>query len=1579
MVVGECRLSYVMKKGNKHINKQIITFLFLLVFLFGCGAIKAQTDYSGTYFIASGGNAFKVTGKSDTAYTYKETSPATNFYLVPASNPQQTNMNDAYFDGPTTTDKPFLTTFKTDKVSEALWVITQVTDGDGTYYYIQHLVTGKYVVYDPFFTGDKARRKCMHLEAMATPGENAKFIMGTKDGAIYFTPKSQNNAAHKYWNLADRNRNRRYGLDASDYYGGLVGLYQLASGKLDVNSKWVLEDAYTAVAPTITPDIATTSVKLTTPESGTVRIYYTTNGIDPDPATDPYVSSGGTISIGSNAIVKALVQRDVYTGITAVSPVTTLNVDFRPPTPTIGATCDNQLMMACGMDTAHIHYTYTTDGTTPPDPDNTSAEWTDLISMADGAKLKVVAYNYSVPSSIVSYTFMHNTAAPTYTLTETEATIAFVSGGTLYYTTNGSDPTNASNPARQTYNGASPLVISGLSYSHKVNIRMCAVQPGRGASCPTTLIKRPSSATLISSLDEIDEMDKAYALSDDITVSSHTSIGTSGSPFTGTLNGNGHTISGLDAPLFGYVNNAEIYNLMLDEVEISGSSHTGALVGTAQGETRIYNVGVMGGSLNATSSYNCGGIVGQLENDSRVVNCFSYADITGGNLVGGIVGNNNVASGKNTKRDAPHAIIMNCMFYGDITGGTNKAPIYNGTIIDNRADQKGVNTFNYFLSTANYVQNEEIDKYNSATAAEPRMLQRFEFFRYTLNSTRALAAWWVTDDAEAAGQMYKWVLLPDSLFSDHPYPILMPQGTYHSVVNYDPVKTYDPSTNQMVNRTDINPATQRNLGGKMGELSVTINLGSGAPTGASITTGSKTLVIIDKDEWMNKYNYGSVQLPYYNEVGIGNCTHNKAVTGWKITSIIGGTAGSYSTGEDVTYSGSTITATPYNFADRQCTKKDLYGTGGSNRVFNQGAYWDVPEGVTAITIEPYWGKAVYLSDEYYDVTYNNGLNAPANVTLIGSRFQNGIAVSINGDNQNVYTSMTNAVNALFAGETTTGKGVYDYAVVLVGNYHLAKLDGTTFDDGTKPYTLMSIDLDNDNEPDNTFFYQHSSRKKVCPIRFDFINMPGIGMVQKPTAATHNPNIGIFQPNGWFEITNTTMIRLGQFEYDIKDKASAPLILMGGLLDQMVSMMISEGNNTTYLHLGSNVYMNEFQMGVHQEKQFKTKHVPVSVSGGEFGEFHLTGTYRADATVYDDNAECYINGGKFGIVSGAGNEGLGTSANKGNVTWVIGHADMEEFYGGGQNFAKPIKGNINTIISDSHVGMFCGGPKFGDMESGKTVTTTATNCVFGVYYGAGYGGNSYNRKVPANLSNATNYDWNTWITAQYTHSYDATYQGVATNFQYEFIPFSGGMGNNVARIMINHIGFSLATTHNVSSVLTGCTVLSNFYGGGNLGKVSGDVTSILTDCTIQGDAFGAGFSASLPTVDVMNTGGFIEEPKYLENAGIYQDGVFPGTVEYHWEHADVVNSTATAINESTHTLYTTEDLESLGTVTGNSTLKIGGYSIIRGNIFGGGEASKVISNTEVQVLGHTKVYGNVYGGGNMGIVGGNAKVIINQNN
>jgi hypothetical protein len=168
------------------------------------------------------------------------------------------------------------------------------------------------------------------------------------------------------------------------------------------------------------------------------------------------------------------------------------------------------------------------------------------------------------------------------------------------------------------------------------------------------------------------------------------------------------------------------------------------------------------------------------------------------------------------------------------------------------------------------------------------------------------------------------------------------------------------------------------------------------------------------------------------------------------------------------------------------------------------------------------------------------------------------------------------------------------------------------------------------------------------------------------------------------------------------------------------------------------------------------------------------------------------------------------------------------------------------------------------------------------------------------------------------------------------------------LFVDFVSFSLATTHNVKSTLTGCTVTGNFYGGGSLGKVAGNVTSTLTDCTVNGSAFGAGFSATLPTVDVMNTGGFATQPRYDKNLGAYFDGVFLGSVTYRWEHANTVNSTETAIDKTNHILYTTEDLTTLGTVTGNVTINIKGNTEVFGSVYGGGDQGVVNGSTQVNI-------------------------------
>jgi hypothetical protein len=1079
----------------------------------------------------------------------------------------------------------------------------------------------------------------------------------------------------------------------------------------------------------------------------------------------------------------------------------------------------------------------------------------------------------------------------------------------------------------------------------------------------------------ITSLSSITDASGHYVITQDIDASSFT---TSIATFSGTLEAAidpttkmPYRINNLSVPLFTTLTGT-VKNLVIEDVSISANTgNTGAIAATAESAARIYNIGILSGSVGGTG--NTGGLVGLLQGTARVVNCYSFATITGGSNVGGIVGNNNAT----TTASSIKTMVMNCMFYGDITGGTTVSPIFGGTNIANL--QGGLNTFNYYAYDELQTTAISNNKYNSALAVEEKFLKRHEFYRLLLNSNKKLAAFYVTGNVADGDQMLKWVLETADRTIDNPkpYPILKAQGYYPSIINPDFANAPDSAT------------VGRNHGGKMpsprNTLSVTISSaqttgGQTKPTGATITTSSLTLVRTDKDFDRFNYNYDKVQLPYYNDVGTGNYTGNRVVTGWKITAITAVTDDPYTSAN---YPTTGIRDFPdHNYADRKSSNKDLYSVSG--RVFSQGAYFDVPYGVDSITIEPYWGKAHYIADPNFDVVYKTDYKNEnkQNVSQTGTQVANPTGATptlFNG--QKVETSIDRAINNIAASTASGGLGglgptVYDNALVLVGNLHLA----TVPQNGTNAFTMMSVDEDNDHEPDYSLIYHHIGRLSITPIRFDFLNIPGTAQAQKPNGASLICNFTIFKTRGWFEVTNTALFYTSQLEYENLDKntkTDAPLILLGGVVDQFVSTQSSNVNGKTiYIHVGGNVWINEFGMGTHSDGSQSTPHVPVSVTGGEFPGFYLTGTYKADAQVRTDNAECYISGGYIHEAAGASLEQI-----DGNVRWQIYNADIDNFFGGGINDAKPITGDITTEIYNSHVTLFCGGPKFGNMQPNKTVITRAEGCVFGDYFGAGYGGTSiakkkyYDKDGDQNWGTLQGYyttdqgkyfDGSTTQSSQIGKDYGKKGPGVATDFDYEFFVWS--TGTTGARLYVKFAAFSLAQCNDVSSNLKNCTINENFYGGGNLGKVAGNATSVLEDCTVNGNVYGAGYSASLPTVEVRDAG-FTKSPNYNKNSGMFEPGVFSGTTTFTWQNAGEASVTLTN-NQSgsdltNHILYTNADLTTLGRVMGDVSLTITGTSHILGDVYGGGALSDANTNasntTTVNILGG--IYdGNIYGGG-----------------
>ena len=192
--------------------------------------------------------------------------------------------------------------------------------------------------------------------------------------------------------------------------------------------------------------------------------------------------------------------------------------------------------------------------------------------------------------------------------------------------------------------------------------------------------------TASTDLGETPDMTKHYVLVDDVSASVLENF-YSETAFTGIFEGEAKAdgtfpkITGLSTPLFNTLTGT-VKNIMLEGVGISNhTGNTGAIACTANGAACIYNVGILSGSVGGTD--NTGGLVGLLDGTARVINCYSFADITGGTNVAGIVGNNN----RTSSQTALNTIVVNCMFYGT---GSGIYPIYGGTEISNEDDSNTI-------------------------------------------------------------------------------------------------------------------------------------------------------------------------------------------------------------------------------------------------------------------------------------------------------------------------------------------------------------------------------------------------------------------------------------------------------------------------------------------------------------------------------------------------------------------------------------------------------------------------------------------------------------------------------------------------------------------------------------------------------------------------------------------------------------------------------------------------------------------------------------------------------------------------
>lgn len=180
-------------------------------------------------------------------------------------------------------------------------------------------------------------------------------------------------------------------------------------------------------------------------------------------------------------------------------------------------------------------------------------------------------------------------------------------------------------------------------------------------------------------------------------------IGSAGTPYTGSFDGDGHTISGLTYTsttmpdgekaafgLFGYVKDAAIKNVTVSSFSLNGAGFIGGLCGYADGAV-IENCTVDKSCTITSSASLVGGLVCMVDNGTEMLNCTVAADIiltgqgpTGGftyMLQGASVIMNSVFSGSIESTtviawtggfagimQGADTAILNCMYTGSISG-----------------------------------------------------------------------------------------------------------------------------------------------------------------------------------------------------------------------------------------------------------------------------------------------------------------------------------------------------------------------------------------------------------------------------------------------------------------------------------------------------------------------------------------------------------------------------------------------------------------------------------------------------------------------------------------------------------------------------------------------------------------------------------------------------------------------------------------------------------------------------------------------------------------------------------------------
>ena len=303
------------QKVSQRAGRIVSLLLLFLMLILGSGNVWGQTDYSGTYYIASD-------YKSGNTSQYDPNNLINNYYLCPSDGWIYYKKENNWTADKASSDGPFLTTYKcrTDAyntyggMNNATWVITK----HGDYYAFYHTGTNKHMVLSGKINGcSNDDRMRVHLEEISSPenpGDNALFAIVTQDKSLSIAPYTIStdrltvNGGNK--DALTGQSGKTGGPKGTGYNyentAGIVGIYR-GTGT-DDNRYFYLEEVFDR------PTFSSTSSQIVIghSEGNNATIYYTTDGTNP--TTTNCAGSGAVplhIDMPANAVtLKAIAVID---------------------------------------------------------------------------------------------------------------------------------------------------------------------------------------------------------------------------------------------------------------------------------------------------------------------------------------------------------------------------------------------------------------------------------------------------------------------------------------------------------------------------------------------------------------------------------------------------------------------------------------------------------------------------------------------------------------------------------------------------------------------------------------------------------------------------------------------------------------------------------------------------------------------------------------------------------------------------------------------------------------------------------------------------------------------------------------------------------------------------------------------------------------------------------------------------------------------------------------------------------------------------------------------------------------------